>query len=344
MSICRCADQCTGGQNPASSEERTTSRACSPPQPRDRHISSAIAPRASAAAPARRTRRDPARALAAPPLALAQPARARLRRRHRLRRLAGHLRLLRLPEPAPRSAPSTRARAATSTTATSRFLGHLENVRRVNVPICAVPKYVRDAFVATEDRRFYEHNGLDWRGVFRAVARNFSAGGIRQGFSTITMQVAHNSFLARPLSRPLAAPQARRAAALAAARARAHQGPDPRALPQRHLPRQRRERHRGGEPRSVRQARRPAHARRRRDARRAAQGAVRVHAAQASRRARCSGAISCSASWRDQGYITRDAGAARAQRAAAASPRTSGGRRSRAKRARSTPCARSSIR
>ncbi len=76
-----------------------------------------------------------------------------------------------------------------------RLLGHLENVRRVNVPISAVPKHVRDAFIATEDRRFYEHNGLDWRGVFRAVARNFSAGGIRQGFSTITMQVAHNSFL-----------------------------------------------------------------------------------------------------------------------------------------------------
>ena len=76
-----------------------------------------------------------------------------------------------------------------------RLLGHLENVRRVNVPIGAVPKPVRDAFVATEDRRFYDHNGLDWRGVFRATLRNFSAGGIRQGFSTITMQVAHNSFL-----------------------------------------------------------------------------------------------------------------------------------------------------
>jgi 1A family penicillin-binding protein len=76
-----------------------------------------------------------------------------------------------------------------------RLLGHLENVRRVNVPIGSVPKQVRDAFVATEDRRFYDHNGLDWRGVFRALLRNFSAGGIRQGFSTITMQVAHNSFL-----------------------------------------------------------------------------------------------------------------------------------------------------
>ena len=76
-----------------------------------------------------------------------------------------------------------------------KLLGHLETVRRVNVPISMVPKPVRDAFVATEDRRFYEHNGLDWHGVLRAVARNFSAGGIRQGFSTITMQVAHNSFL-----------------------------------------------------------------------------------------------------------------------------------------------------
>ncbi len=75
-----------------------------------------------------------------------------------------------------------------------RLIGHLENVRRVNVPISAVPKHVRAAFVATEDRRFYQHNGLDWRGVFRAATRNLSAGGIRQGFSTITMQVAHNSF------------------------------------------------------------------------------------------------------------------------------------------------------
>ncbi len=78
----------------------------------------------------------------------------------------------------------------------NRLIGHLENIRRVNVPIRVVPKQVRDAFIATEDRRFYEHNGLDWHGVLRAVVRNFSAGGIRQGFSTITMQVAHNSFLA----------------------------------------------------------------------------------------------------------------------------------------------------
>lgn len=77
----------------------------------------------------------------------------------------------------------------------NRLLGHLENVRRVNVPISVVPIPVREAFVATEDRRFYQHNGLDWKGVARAVFTNLSAGGVRQGFSTITMQVAHNSFL-----------------------------------------------------------------------------------------------------------------------------------------------------
>jgi 1A family penicillin-binding protein len=77
----------------------------------------------------------------------------------------------------------------------NRLLGHLENVRRVNVPISVVPVPVRNAFVATEDRRFYQHNGLDWKGVLRAVFTNLSAGGVRQGFSTITMQVAHNSFL-----------------------------------------------------------------------------------------------------------------------------------------------------
>jgi len=76
-----------------------------------------------------------------------------------------------------------------------RLIGRLAIVRRVNVPLDSVPKYVRAAFIATEDRRFYDHNGLDWRAVARAVVRNLGAGGVREGFSTITMQVAHNSFL-----------------------------------------------------------------------------------------------------------------------------------------------------
>ena len=66
----------------------------------------------------------------------------------------------------------------------------------MNVPIEKVPRHVRDAFLATEDRRFYDHNGLDWRGLMRAGVRNVGALGVREGFSTITMQVARNTFIA----------------------------------------------------------------------------------------------------------------------------------------------------
>ncbi|HJQ21627.1 MAG TPA: PBP1A family penicillin-binding protein [Gemmatimonadaceae bacterium] len=78
-----------------------------------------------------------------------------------------------------------------------RLIGHLAIVRRVNVPLSQIPKTVRQAFVATEDRRFFQHNGIDWRGVGRAIVRNVTSMGVREGFSTITMQVAHNSFLVR---------------------------------------------------------------------------------------------------------------------------------------------------
>jgi 1A family penicillin-binding protein len=74
-------------------------------------------------------------------------------------------------------------------------MGRLHTVRRLNVPLASVPLHVRKAFIATEDRRFYEHEGLDWRGVSRAVVRNTSALRFREGFSTITMQVARNTFL-----------------------------------------------------------------------------------------------------------------------------------------------------
>ncbi|HEX9564578.1 MAG TPA: PBP1A family penicillin-binding protein [Gemmatimonadaceae bacterium] len=78
----------------------------------------------------------------------------------------------------------------------NREMGRLTAVRRINVPLKAVPSHVRRAFIATEDRRFYQHTGLDWRGVARAVVRNTMALGIREGFSTITMQVARNTFIA----------------------------------------------------------------------------------------------------------------------------------------------------
>ena len=79
----------------------------------------------------------------------------------------------------------------------NRVMGRLETVRRLNVPLSAVPEFVQQAFIATEDRRFYQHDGLDWRGFFRAVVTNVKAGRTREGFSTISMQVARNTFAVR---------------------------------------------------------------------------------------------------------------------------------------------------
>ena len=79
----------------------------------------------------------------------------------------------------------------------NRVMGRLETVRRLNVPLSAVPEFVQQAFIATEDRRFYQHDGLDWRGFFRALITNVKAGRTREGFSTISMQVARNTFAVR---------------------------------------------------------------------------------------------------------------------------------------------------
>jgi 1A family penicillin-binding protein len=77
------------------------------------------------------------------------------------------------------------------------MMGRLENVRRENVSLTRVPVFVQQAFIATEDRRFHKHNGLDWRAFARALFANLRAGETKQGFSTITMQVARNTFAVR---------------------------------------------------------------------------------------------------------------------------------------------------
>jgi penicillin-binding protein 1A len=70
--------------------------------------------------------------------------------------------------------------------------------RRIFVPINVVPKMVIKAFLAAEDRRFYEHGGLDFAGIVRALYRNFQnwgKGRRPEGASTITQQVAKNFLL-----------------------------------------------------------------------------------------------------------------------------------------------------
>ena len=65
------------------------------------------------------------------------------------------------------------------------------------VDIAKLPKHVPAAFVAIEDRRFYEHNGYDPRGIARAVVTGIGAGRATQGASTITQQLARNLFLSQ---------------------------------------------------------------------------------------------------------------------------------------------------
>ncbi len=60
------------------------------------------------------------------------------------------------------------------------------------VPIDSLPAYVPAAFVAVEDKRFYAHDGVDWRRFLGALAADLRARGFVQGFSTITMQLARN--------------------------------------------------------------------------------------------------------------------------------------------------------
>lgn len=63
------------------------------------------------------------------------------------------------------------------------------------VPLSQVPDELQKAIVAVEDRRFYEHPGVDIRGLARAIMQNLKSGGYSQGGSTITQQLAKNVFL-----------------------------------------------------------------------------------------------------------------------------------------------------
>lgn len=80
-------------------------------------------------------------------------------------------------------------------TAEGILMGEFGEERRAVVGIAEVPPQLKNAIIAAEDERFYEHPGIDYVGVLRAAYANLVAGGRRQGASTITMQVARNFFL-----------------------------------------------------------------------------------------------------------------------------------------------------
>jgi penicillin-binding protein 1A len=67
--------------------------------------------------------------------------------------------------------------------------------RRIVVPLQQIPQTLLHAFVAAEDSRFFEHEGIDFFGIIRALWKNIKAGGIVQGGSTITQQVTKSLLL-----------------------------------------------------------------------------------------------------------------------------------------------------
>lgn len=90
-------------------------------------------------------------------------------------------------------------------TADGYLIGEFGEERRAVVRIQDVPPIMKEAILAAEDERFYQHGGVDTMGVLRAAGANLISGGKRQGASTITMQVARNFFLSseKTLSRKL---------------------------------------------------------------------------------------------------------------------------------------------
>ncbi|MEO5732158.1 MAG: transglycosylase domain-containing protein, partial [Rubrivivax sp.] len=74
-------------------------------------------------------------------------------------------------------------------------LGEFGEERREFVPIAQVPQVMKDAVVAAEDARFYQHGGVDYKGILRAAVDNLREWRSVGGGSTITMQVARNFYL-----------------------------------------------------------------------------------------------------------------------------------------------------
>ncbi len=74
-------------------------------------------------------------------------------------------------------------------------IGHRGIIHEDSVPIDELPDHLIKAVLATEDRRFFDHWGIDFLGLARAMTENARAGGVVQGGSTLTQQLAKNLFL-----------------------------------------------------------------------------------------------------------------------------------------------------
>jgi penicillin-binding protein 1A len=75
------------------------------------------------------------------------------------------------------------------------LLAELFTQKRLPVPLKKIPDHLKKAIIATEDRHFYEHAGVDLKGIARAIIRDIMEGGFVQGASTITQQISRTLFL-----------------------------------------------------------------------------------------------------------------------------------------------------
>src|SRR6201982_3336639 len=75
-----------------------------------------------------------------------------------------------------------------------KIFGQIYVENRETIPYDQLPRDLINAVVAVEDAKFYQHGGYDLSGIIRAALKNFTAGHVRQGASTITQQLARNSF------------------------------------------------------------------------------------------------------------------------------------------------------
>jgi penicillin-binding protein 1A len=76
-----------------------------------------------------------------------------------------------------------------------RVLGQIKIEKGIYVPLKRIPKYMVNALLATEDPRFFQHTGIDYRGILRAALKNIIAVRVSQGGSTITQQLTKVVFL-----------------------------------------------------------------------------------------------------------------------------------------------------
>lgn len=79
--------------------------------------------------------------------------------------------------------------------ANNKLITTVSQVNTIPVKLDQISPYMQQAIVAIEDDRFYQHHGIDFRGLARAMYQNLRAGQITQGGSTITQQLAKNLYL-----------------------------------------------------------------------------------------------------------------------------------------------------